>query len=368
MKENAFVRHSLLSFLLGASILAPAGLEWPAAARQAASAGAPATATAERTGNTVVLAWSGLDGPVSIYRTMTPEADHAKADRIALLEGGNATVAAAPFPRSYFLLRDEKGNEVRTAERLLPLEGGSNFRDLGGYRTLDGRQVAWGRLYRSAVMSSLTPDDFVELGKLGIQTVCDFRSTDERKREPVNWPEGVQPTVLATDYGLDMGAIAAMFSGGAVTAEKTRAAMTEFYRQTPYAFADQYARMMRELIDGRAPLAFNCSAGKDRTGVAAALILTALGVPMETVIEDYLLSNIHYRPKAPSPSATPDPAAKLLASLPADALQALMGVERQYLEASFATIAANGGMDVYLRDTLKMTADDVEKLRESYLR
>jgi protein-tyrosine phosphatase len=280
--------------------------------------------------------------------------------------GNGATIPVAAWPRPYFLLRDSKGREIRIAERVLPLDGGSNFRDLGGYRTTDGAPVAWGRLYRSAVMAGLTPDDFQRLGALGIETVCDFRSTDERQRDPVTWPAGVQPTVLATDYGLDMGAIAALFRSGPVTADKTKAAMEGFYAEMPFTFAEQYARMMRQLVDGKAPLAFNCSAGKDRTGLAAALLLTALGVPYETAVTDYLLSNETYRPRPPVAGGD-DPTARMFASMPKDALQALMGVDRRYLDASFKAIEARGGMDRYLADQLKLSPADLDTLRKRYL-
>lgn len=349
---------------LGLALVAAAAATAPAAARQAS---AEATVVAARSDGTVSLSWTGLSGPVDIFQL--PRADAPRASGRKLFSGavGNgATIRVAAWPRPYFLLRDSKGREVRTAERVLPLEGGSNFRDLGGYRTSEGASVGWGKLYRSAVMSGLTPDDFQRLGALGVQTVCDFRSTDERQRDPVNWPAGVQPTVLATDYGLDMGAIATLFRSGPVTAEKTRAAMESFYAEMPFTFAAQYARMMRELVEGRAPLAFNCSAGKDRTGLAAALLLTALGVPYETAVADYLLSNETYRPKAPAAGGD-DPTARMFASMPKDALQALMGVDRRYIDASFKAIEARGGMDRYLADELKLSPADRETLRSRYL-
>jgi protein-tyrosine phosphatase len=326
-----------------------------------------AASVVARSNGTVSLSWTGLSGPVDIWHL--PSADAPRTSGRKLLSGsvGNgATIPVAAWPRPYFLLRDSKGREIRTAERVLPLDGGSNFRDLGGYRTTDGASVAWGQLYRSAVMAGLTPDDFQRLGTLGIVTVCDFRSTDERQRDPVTWPAGVQPTVLATDYGLDMGAIATLFRSGPVTAEKTRAAMEGFYAEMPFTFAEQYARMMRQLVDGKAPLAFNCSAGKDRTGLAAALLLTALGVPYETAVADYLLSNETYRPKPPVAGGD-DPTARMFASMPKDALQALMGVDRRYLDASFKAIEARGGMDRYFADQLKLSPADLDKLRKHYL-
>ncbi len=314
----------------------------------------------------VRVTWTDKD-PVSIS---VAEHDTAsgKGMRVTTRStAGEAVIASPEDQRRYFILRDGgDGSVVVEAERVVPLERGSNFRDLGGYRTKDGASVAWGQLYRLAVMSGLTPDDFQRLGTLGIATVCDFRSTDERQRDPVSWPAGVEPTILATDYGLDMGAIAALFRGGPVTAEGTRKAMEGFYAEMPFTFAGQYARMMRQLVDGRAPLAFNCSAGKDRTGLAAALLLTALSVPYETAVADYLLSNETYRPKPPVAGGD-DPTARMFASMPKDALQALMGVDRRYLDASFQAIEARGGLQHYLADELKLSPADIEILRSRYL-
>ena len=337
----------------------------PAIAREA-PASAPA-ASATRESGSVTLRWTGLSGPVDIWQLPEPDATPEQGRKLLLgVAGESAVVAVEPWPRAYFQIRDTKGQTLVVAERVLPLEGGSNFRDLGGYRTTGGAEVAWGKLYRSAVMAGLTPDDFQHLGKLGIATVCDFRSTDERKRDAVNWPADIQPTVLATDYALDMGAMAALFRGGPVTADGVKQAMAGFYREMPFIFADQYARMMRNLVDGNAPLAFNCSAGKDRTGLAAALILTALGVPAETVMSDYLLSNQTYKPKPPA-AGTDDPTARMFASLPADAVQALMGVDRSYLEAAFAAIEAKGGLDRYYAEELKLSKADIETLQKRYL-
>jgi protein-tyrosine phosphatase len=320
----------------------------------------------ERTGDQVVIRWQDMDGPVRI--TMLNEADD-RTGRLLLkaVDGGEAAVLAPVRPRPYFLLRDAKGQELRLGERLLPLAGGVNFRDLGGYRTDGGLPVAWGKLYRSAEMSGLTAADYRYVGDLGVATVCDFRANDERMRDPVNWPKGVKPKVLIRDYNLDMGALAAMFSGGPVTGEATRVAMAGFYRDLPFEFAPQFREMFAQLLKGDQPLAFNCSAGKDRTGLAAALILITLGVPRETVIADYLLSNLYYKPKPPKAGASPDPTAQLLSRMPADVTQALMGVDRRYIDASLAAIEAKGGMDRYMREELGLSASDVARLRKLYL-
>lgn len=136
--------------------------------------------------------------------------------------------------------------------------------------------MRWRVLYRSGSMHFLTPADYAFLEGLGIRNVCDFRDNLERKREPVKWPKSKALRIFSDDYTLDSSGLFPA-GGGTPTAEQARAAFTKFYPQLLVTFNGQYRRMFGELLAGRVPLAFNCSAGKDRTGVAAALVLTALG-------------------------------------------------------------------------------------------
>lgn len=253
------------------------------------------------------------------------------------------------------------------AERLLPLEGGVNFRDLGGYATVDGRQVRRGLLYRSGSMAGLTEKDHDYLRQLDIAVIADFRSTEERLREPTRWPEGEEPIRrLERDYDLEFGEVVAVLRG-APDPEAARAAFASFYRRLPRDFADQYRAMFAEMVAGNTPLAFNCSAGKDRTGVAAALILTALGVPRETVTEDYLLSNRYYKPKAPADGAAQDPAAQLFARLPPEVVAVFMGVDAQFLDAAFAGMTEEyGSVEGYLEQAIGLDAAARETLRQRY--
>lgn len=249
-------------------------------------------------------------------------------------------------------------------ERVVPLQGGQNFRDLGGYRATDGRTVKWGLLYRSGAMNALTPADFTTLEKRGVRTVCDLRDTRERTKAPVAWPEAMKPAVFADDY--DMSGDLRAFADPQLDGAKARAIMTGFYADLPFRFAGAYRRMFAELAAGRAPLAFNCSAGKDRTGVAAALLLTVLGVPRSTVMQDYLLSNRYFDPAR---AAKQDPNAAAWAQrLPADVVKALMGVDPAYLDAAFTAIAHQpGGIAAYERKQLGLDAAMVRRLRAMYL-
>lgn len=249
-------------------------------------------------------------------------------------------------------------------ERVLPLQGGQNFRDLGGYPTRDGSMVRWGVLYRSGAMNGLTAADFAYLSKLGIRTVCDFRSTDERKAAPVGWPQGQAPKIFADDYQLDMGGLD-FREAPKWSPEQAKAAMAATYPRLLEQFNGQYRRMFGELLAGNVPLAFNCSAGKDRTGVAAALILTALDVPRETVIEDYLLSNRYFDPR--KAMSGDDKSSAMWKQLPQPVLQAFMGVDRSYIDAVFKVIDGHpGGADAFLRDKMGLSQADLLALRKRY--
>lgn len=239
-------------------------------------------------------------------------------------------------------------------QRVLPLQGGQNFRDLGGYKTINGRTVRWRVLYRSGSMHFLTPVDYTYLEGLGIRTVCDFRDVKERAREPVQWPKSKAPRIFSDDYTLDSRGLFPA-GGSTPTAEQARAAFTKFYPQLLVTFNGQYRRMFGELLAGRAPLAFNCSAGKDRTGVAAALVLTALGVPRATVLQDYALSNRYFDPSKVVRGA--DTSGIDWSKVPVDVIKIYMGADPRYLDAVFAVMDAHkGGVDGYLRDELGLTA------------
>ncbi|MFC4595866.1 tyrosine-protein phosphatase [Sphingobium tyrosinilyticum] len=252
---------------------------------------------------------------------------------------------------------------VKRYSRLLPLEGGQNFRDLGGYRTMDGRTVRWRLLYRSGSMYGLTQKDFAYLGRLGIRTVCDFRSTAERTRQPVSWPRGRAPRVLAEDYALDSNMGIAV-PAREWTPAKAREIVAARYPDLLERFNDQYRRMFAELLAGHAPLAFNCSAGKDRTGVAAALLLTALGVPRETIVADYLLSDKYFDSKK---TGGIDRGTGQWADLPEGVYDAFMAADRRYIEAIFKVMDRHpGGPSGYLRDRLNLTPTLIAKLRSLY--
>ncbi|CAN7183741.1 tyrosine-protein phosphatase [Phenylobacterium sp. LjRoot225] len=250
---------------------------------------------------------------------------------------------------------------VGTVERVILLEGGRNFRDLGGYVARDGRRLKWGRLYRSGSMAALTEAAYVQLAELGVRVICDLRTTSERETSPVDWRKVPNLSYWARDYDLSFGDLRAVIASDLPTAEQASAAMVTAYRELPFEQAPAYGELFRRLADGEAPLVFNCSAGKDRTGVAAALILQALGVPEETIVEDYLLSNLAYDRAA---SAT----AAALAHIDPEVTAAILGVDDRYIRAALAAIDdAHGSVERYLQDQLGLTGDALGRLEAHLL-
>ena len=287
-------------------------------------------------------------------------------DKFGLALAGFA-LAVAPVAPAAFAKPVAAAKSEAPRQRFVLLEGGQNFRDMGGYRTTDGHRVKWGMLYRSAAMSRLTAGDFATLQKLGVRTVVDLRSIDERTRAPFSPPAGFTPAVLTRNYDLASSELAkAMMGPQSMNADQARALFERSYTTIPFEFAGQYRAMFAQLLARNVPMIVNCSAGKDRTGVASALILAALGVPRQTIVQDYLLSNPGAQPvKTTLASSAVDPRMR---SLSPDVAQVLMGVDARYINAAFKAIDSRpGGLNGYFRDELGLTPADLKRLRTFYV-
>lgn len=247
--------------------------------------------------------------------------------------------------RIYFHLKPAAGPTRVVSVRRLPLEGAANFRDLGGYRTADRRYVRWGLIYRSGHLANLTAHDYEYLGGMGIRLVCDVRTESERQRSPTRWM-GLAPEFLS----------APIASSG--------------YDRLAIDNAPQYGTILRRLAAGDLPAVEHCSGGKDRTGVFAAILLTVLGVPRETVIRDYLLTTDY----ALAPERIEQTASDLqtilgLSQRPDAAyVRARMTTKPEALQSAFESIATSfGSFDGYLRNGLKITDSELELLRRRLL-
>jgi protein-tyrosine phosphatase len=263
---------------------------------------------------------------------------------------------------------------MRSATRVLPLEGGRNFRDLGGYETEDGRHVRWGRLFRSGALAQLTLSDYRHISSLGIRVICDFRSKAERADEPTRWLADPAPRFLAWDGAIqeEESPLIAALAADDASQEMVREAMAELYRHIPYVFADRYRELLEVLESGEAPLAFHCSAGKDRAGVAAALLLTALGVQRETIVEDYAMSDkvVDYMAliDAADPQRVSESSIAYLLQLPRELLAPILWSDPMYIVTMFDELESNHGSAMaFIHDKLRFSQEAIASLRSLYL-
>lgn len=257
-------------------------------------------------------------------------------------------------------------------KRLLSLEGGRNFRDLGGYPAGDGRTVRWRRLYRSGVMSYFSDADCAHLESLDIRVVCDLRARPERDREALRWTDA-RTQRLHWDYDHTRISLRGLLGTGEMSAPGMRRAMIQVYQLLPVIFAEPYAALFAQLSAGALPLVFNCSAGKDRTGLAAALVLTCLGVPWEHVLADYELTNESvnleqelYWHRRGSIGAGDEIAR--YAKLPPEVRAPLFQAAPEYLEAAFDAITQEfGSVRAYLETRLGVTEEKAAAIRDHLL-
>jgi protein-tyrosine phosphatase len=257
--------------------------------------------------------------------------------------------------------------------RIIAISGAHNFRDTGGYRTSAGKITRRGLFYRSASMANLTPQGMQQLQALHVAAIIDLRSTQERRMDMSNWLAASGQGYWARDYSLDQTSFAALFNDPAnMTAESVRVAMANGYRGMPKVMAPSYRELFTRLIAGKGAVVVNCTAGKDRTGIGTALVLTALGVPYETVREDFLLSNRAISSqfsREPGASGLDARMAAAFAALPREAIMLLAGVDGSYLDAAFDQIRSDyGSVEGYLAQELSVGPRELITLRRRLLR
>lgn len=251
--------------------------------------------------------------------------------------------------------------------RVLGLEGASNFRDFGGYAAGDGRRVRWRHLYRSNKLSELTTSDRARLDALSIRTIFDLRVRPEREADPTSWshPELAVRTFPPGDKRplVEMAAAYAPDEAGA------RALMKEFYGTMPRTMAHVFGAVLREVAEGASPCIVHCSAGKDRTGIACALLLSALGVPRETVIEDYAMTQMLRRPESDMARAVnPGRHEGLRARFSPQAIAVMMAAHADYLGHAFAAMEEDhGSVRDYIRDRLEVDEATLARLADRLL-
>ena len=255
---------------------------------------------------------------------------------------------------------------MQARERVLPMTGGHNFRDIGGYPTADGRTTAWGLVYRSGTMAELSEPDQALLEQLGLRVICDFRSSRERDQRPSQLPQSAGFEIWAHDYETSAADLVLSLTGPDATPDHARALMIELYRHIAYEQAIGYRALFERLASGELPILFHCAAGKDRTGVAAALLLDMLGVPREIVVEDYVLTDRFF--DRGCELVRSDPSVERLGNVDPAIWAPVMRADPAYLATFFETIEAHhGSAEGFVRDQLGLDDTAVAAIRERLL-
>jgi protein-tyrosine phosphatase len=254
--------------------------------------------------------------------------------------------------------------------RHVSLEGQPNFRDLGGYRAVDGRTVKWGEIYRSGELGHLTDEDVAILDRLELQTVVNFLLPEEIEKHGVDrLPEGTR-AVLASINSARAAKLTHQVQESIQTANFDAIPPElnpEFHRILLDDGKQEYATLLRQAADpANRPLAFHCSHGIHRTGTATAILLSLLGVPWETIQEDYLLSNELRREEIDRQLE------RIRRGAPDDVdmtnVEAFYVLDVSYIDGALErAIEEYGSMEGYVREGLGLSDEEIESLRNQLL-
>lgn len=326
--------------------------------------------TVEWLGGAAEVRWSPANKSLLIQPSWSP-VDIVGNFEARELSGGVASFSAISpsvdgvLRRCFFHCRDASGRRWVAANPHVALEGTPNFRDYGGYLTSEGRQVAWGNLFRSGQLASLTEGDVASFRDLGIGVVFDFRQESEQQRDPSRFLAGAEPKVVPLP--ITPGNTSGFFESiadGSLSAEDMAAVMRDINRDLALSETATYRRMFEHILNHEGASLVHCAAGKDRTGFAAAIVLSALGVPFETVMADYLLTQRYFSADEEIERISQ----KYQWQGDSSAIRPMLEVDYSYLISAFDAIHAEyPDVDTYLAEMLGVGESERGELKRRLL-
>ena len=306
-----------------------------------------------------------MEGTVKIYESSVSDSFniYSPIAEAEISQGFKDIFSAQTAKRSYFKLVFNKEYSVITAERVIPMQSLFNFRDLGGYNTAGGKQVRWGKLYRSSSLANATLQDIKVLNSLGIRTVIDFRTERERYEAPSKYSafQIIDLPLRGNPYNIFFDRI---------LSKEMKAGDVKIYSQDMFAFllennSNYFIQMFNILLDrNNYPILIDCALGRDRSAVASALILAALDIDMDQIINEYMLTNEQIDLSSfvvPTNIFLQDQEVQ-------ETFTALFRVHKGTITYSFDRILKEfGTLDNYFTGELKLTAEKRAKLKEILL-
>ncbi len=251
-------------------------------------------------------------------------------------------------------------------EKVFKIKKVHNFRTIGNIKNTEGRSLREGALYRSAHLNKLKKKSFDELGKLGITEIIDLRNSKEIFEKPDHLPNGITYKKYSAfeDEGDQLSQARKLVLKGKVNASDADKRMMDFYREYVTENPETIKNIITEILDAEKPILYHCTAGKDRTGIVTALILTILKFDKETIYNEYLLSNNFRKPLVEKRLRLANNLHFLYPKMDLQVLEKLSWVEKRYLDAAFEEINKKyGSTDAYIQQILSIS----EAKREQYI-
>ena len=249
----------------------------------------------------------------------------------------------------------QRGDSAVLAKRYIPFSKTLNFRDIGGIKTTDGKTVRLGQIYRAGNLAELDNDEFGRFNATHIARVYDLRTDHEIKGKEDHLPPNVQyfhtPTVA--DNEGEIAQLKKKVINGEISEAMARDMTTEFYEDAVSANVNALRDIIKSITESDEPVLYHCSAGKDRTGIVSALILSILKVDRETIVDEYLLSN-YYRNAHTEKTLGKAKMGKIIKrKMDLKAVEILTTVDESFINATFNTIDKKyGGMDSFIQNQL----------------
>jgi len=305
-----------------------------------------------------------MEGTVKIFQSAVPDSFNLffPIAEVEINKGFKDVFFVQSTQRSYFKLVFNKKYSVITAERIIPMQGLFDFRDLGGYNTTDGKQISWGKIYRSSSLANATLQDAKLLANLDIQTIIDFRSNKERYEAPLRYlkPKTYNYPLRGNPYFI--------FSSRILSKEMKAEDVKEYAQNIFYYLlennSDYFIKMFDILLDANNyPILIDCSSGSERSAVSSALILAAIGIDIDQIISDYMLTN-ELNDLSPYISSNSKEDIFLKDPEIQETFTALMRVHKGTITYSFDKIIYDyASLDNYFTTVLNLTPQKREKLK-----
>lgn len=305
-----------------------------------------------------------IEGKVKIYSSTDPERiKEKKPVAIADISDQKVTIVTDdPSKRYYYRMVFNNRYAVKTATRNINIPFIYNFRDAGGYPATKSKQLRWGMLYRAAQIDTLPGPTRHELKNIGIKTIVDLRSVSEVYEHSLL--DDKDFNVVHIPIGMsNMRETVQAIRDGKILNDSVYRLMKQTNRDFVTYYRPEYRKVFDVLLnENNYPVVIHCSSGKGRTGIASALIFSALGVNDDNIMYDYRLSNEYYNiPEVYS-------FAYKLSSAKQEAITTLFSARDAFLNAAKDQIVTNyGSIDAYLERGIGLTKEEIKKLRDIML-